>query len=157
LRSYDKVMVRVTHLTKDKQRASIMAETGIGAFLAGDAFAVAGASDNRAKFGNKVLRCYLQHGHTVYPINPHATTVEGIPCYPDLATVPQPIHGVSIITPPAVTAEIVDQAIVAGIKHLWMQPGAEHRDAITRAEQAGINVIAGGPCLLVELGFREHG
>ena len=38
---------------------------------------------------------------------------------------------------------------------LWMQPGAESPAAIARAQALGMNVIAGGPCLLVVLGFRE--
>ncbi|NTW85299.1 MAG: CoA-binding protein, partial [Holophagaceae bacterium] len=34
----------------------------IQAFLASDSFAVVGASVDRSKYGNKVLRCYQQHG-----------------------------------------------------------------------------------------------
>ena len=82
----------------------------IAAFLAGDSFAVVGASRNRAKYGNKVLRSYRQAGRRVYPVNPHAREVEGQVCYPDLASLPEPVHGVSIITPPAVTERIVEQA-----------------------------------------------
>jgi hypothetical protein len=37
-------------------------------FLASKAFGVAGASNNRMKYGNKVLRCYLQNGRKAYPI-----------------------------------------------------------------------------------------
>ena len=62
----------------------------------------------------------------------------------------------SIITPPTVTERIVQDAIAAGVKHLWMQPGAESQNAVDRAREAGLNVIAGGPCLLVVLGFREQ-
>jgi hypothetical protein len=36
-----------------------------------------------------------------------------------------------------------------------MQPGAESNRAIERCEELGIDVIAGGPCLLVILGFRD--
>jgi hypothetical protein len=37
-----------------------------------------------------------------------------------------------------------------------MQPGAESDRAIERAEELGLSVIAGGPCVLVGLGFRER-
>lgn len=123
------------------------------AFLAGSPHAVVGASPNRRKFGNKVLRTYLQHGMEVFAVNPNADEAEGLWCYPDLAAIAQPIHGISIITPPAVTEGVVDQAIALGIKHVWMQPGAESAAAIRRAEEAGLNVIADGSCLLRELGF----
>ena len=59
------------------------------------------------------------------------------------------------MTPPAVTEKIVEQAHAAGIHHLWMQPGAESDRAIERAEELGLVVIAGGPCILVKLRYRE--
>lgn len=126
----------------------------IADFLDGAPHAVVGASTNRAKFGNKILRCYQQDGRQVYAVNPRASEIEGAPCVADLAALPEPVHGVSIVTPPAITEEVVEQAIELGIQYLWMQPGAEHEAAIERAREAGLQVIAGGPCLLVELGFR---
>jgi len=116
---------------------------------------VVGASRDRAKYGNKVLRCYQQHDRAVFPINPHAEEIEGLHAYPDLASVPEAIHGISVITPPHVTESIVDQAGDLGIKHIWMQPGSESDTAISRARELGMNVIAAGPCLLVVLGYRE--
>ena len=127
----------------------------IEAFLGGSAFAVVGASRDRNKYGNKVLRCYMMHDRTVYPVNPNATSVEGLHCYPDLASVPRPLHGVSVITPPAVTERILEDLPASGAGHVWMQPGAESERAVARARALGLNVISGGPCLLVALGFDE--
>lgn len=124
-------------------------------FLAGASFAVVGASTDRSKYGNKVLRSYMQRKRAVTPVHPKEAVIEGLACAPDLAAVVPRPHGVSIITPPAVTEKIVAQAIELGIRHLWMQPGAESAAAIDAARAAGIDVIAGGPCLLVVLGFRE--
>ena len=50
---------------------------------------------------------------------------------------------------------MVREAASLGIRHLWMQPGAESDEAIQAAESLGLEVIAGGPCLLVVLGYRE--
>jgi predicted CoA-binding protein len=127
----------------------------IAAFLDGSPFAVAGASQDRAKYGNKVLRCYQQHDLRVIPLNPRETEIEGLPCAKDLASLPERVHGLSIITPPPVTERLVDEAHRAGIRHVWMQPGAESPRAVERARELGIDVIAGGPCLLVVLGYRE--
>ncbi|MHC4224719.1 MAG: CoA-binding protein [Planctomycetota bacterium] len=127
----------------------------IDAFLAGTPFAVAGASTNRAKYGNKVLRCYLQNDKKVYAVHPRESEIEGVACYPDLASLPEKVHGLSVITPPQVTEQIVEKAAEAGITHVWMQPGAESAEAIRKAGELGLNVIAGGACLLVALGFRE--
>ena len=48
------------------------------------------------------------------------------------------------------------EAHAAGVKHVWMQPGAESDVAIRTAEDLGMNVIAGGPCLLVVMGYHEQ-
>lgn len=128
----------------------------IEAFLNGSPHAVVGASTDRRKYGNKVLRVYQQNHREVYPINPKAEEVEGVKAWPDLASLPEKVHGVSIITPPEVTEKVVAQAIEQGIEHVWMQPGAESERATQMAEEAGINVIADGSCILVALGYSER-
>lgn len=127
----------------------------IAAFLASDAFAVVGASKDRDKYGNKVLRCYLQHGRAVVGVNPKLTEVEGVPCHASLRAIPGAPRAVSIVAPPAAAAAIVADAQAAGVQHLWFQPGAEDATAIAAARAAGIHVIAFGPCLLVALGYRD--
>lgn len=124
-------------------------------FLALDAFAVAGASTDREKYGNKVLRAYLQNDRPVHPINPKADEVEGVPAVRDVGSLPDGVAGLSIVTPPRITHAVVEAALARGIRHLWMQPGAEDDEAIDAAERAGASVIHGGPCVLVALGYRE--
>ncbi|MDZ4771827.1 MAG: CoA-binding protein [Planctomycetota bacterium] len=125
-------------------------------FLAGRTFAVAGASKDRAKYGNKVLRCYLQNGRVAFAVNPRDTEVEGVPCVPKLGDLPEQVHGLSIITPSVVTEKLVEDAHAVGITRIWMQPGAESSLAIERCRELGISLISGGPCVLVVLGFSEH-
>lgn len=127
----------------------------IDAFLTGSPFAVVGVSKDRAKYGNKVLRAYLQRGMKVHAVHPSETEIEGVACVKSLAALPEKVHGLSIVTPPRITERIVEEAAQVGIAHLWMQPGAESAQAIARAEALGMNVISGGACVLVKLGYRE--
>ena len=127
----------------------------IDEFLNGAPHAVVGASQDRSKYGNKVLRAYLQNSRAVHPVNPTADEVEGLKAYPTLADLPEALHGISIITPPRVTETVVERAGELGIKNIWMQPGAESDSAIESAKRLGMNVIGGGPCLLVILGYHE--
>lgn len=129
-------------------------EQKIKSFLEEGPWAVVGASSDREKYGNKVLRCYQQHGRKVHPVNPRADEVEGLRAYPSLEALPEKVAGVSVITPPKVTEAVVQDAIRAGVKRIWMQPGAESPEAVAAAEAAGLEVIADGSCLLVVLGFR---
>ena len=128
----------------------------IEAFLASTCFAVVGASTDRSKYGNKVLRCYMQNHRKAYPVNPKAPEVEGLRAYPSLAALPERVPAISVITPPPATEQVVREAHAAGVKHVWMQPGAESDEAIRAAEALGMNVIAGGPCVLVVMGYRER-
>jgi len=60
-----------------------------------------------------------------------------------------------VVAPPVAAAAIVADARARGIQHLWFQPGAEDEAVIAAALRGDMNVIAGGPCLLVALGFRD--
>lgn len=127
-----------------------MAITPDDFFRAGP-FAVVGASADRSKFGNKVLRAYLEAGMAVYPVNPRGGEIEGLEAFTSLADLPETALSVSIITPPSITERVVEEAAAHGAKAVWMQPRAESLNAIRRARQLGLEVLAGGPCVLVDL------
>jgi predicted CoA-binding protein len=127
----------------------------IETFLEAEAFGVVGASAKPYKYGNKVLRCYRQNHRDAVPVNPHEKVIEGLACVSSVKDLPQQVSSLSIITPPQVTEQVVRDAITKGIRNIWMQPGAESSQAIETCEQAGVNVIADGSCLLVVLGYRE--
>lgn len=127
----------------------------INTFLLSRSFAVAGASTNRAKYGNKVVRAFKQKDKAVCPLNPNESKVEGIVAYASVASLPDDVDAISIVTPPAITLKIVEAALEKGIRNIWMQPGAENAKAVSLAEDAGANVIADGACVLVALGYRE--
>lgn len=128
-------------------------QESIHAFLNGQTFAVAGASTNQAKFGNQVFRALVKSGRTTFPLNPTASEVEGLTAYTTLFDLPEPVECLAIITPPKVTKQVVQQAIDCGVKHLWIQPGAQHAESSRAAVNAGLTVVDDGACLLIVL---EH-
>jgi len=125
-------------------------------FLASPAFGVVGASTDREKYGNRVLRCYLQKGRRAIPVNPRAAQVEGIAAVPSVAELPDDVKSISVITPPSVTEQVVEAAARRWIENVWMQPGAESPVAVEACRRHGINVIADGTCILVVLGYHEE-
>lgn len=125
-------------------------------FLDSPAFGVVGASSKPYKYGNKVMRCYLQNNRKAVPVNPVEKQIEGFDCVARVSELPDEVKSISVITPPQVTEKVVDEAIARGIENIWMQPGAESPPAVARAEKAGLNVIADGSCVLVVMGYRDH-
>jgi len=125
-------------------------------FLKAGAFGVVGASADRSKYGNRVLRCYQQHGLKAIPVNPKTKEIEGVTCVASVPDLPDEVTSISVITPPTITEQVVEQAARKGIKNVWMQPGAESPQAVNFCREHGINVIADGSCILVVLGYRDH-
>ena len=101
----------------------------IETFFKSQSYAVAGASTKPEKYGNKVFRALVGSGRTTYPLNPAADSVEGSTAYPTLADCPEIPEALSLVTPPAVTREIVESAVSLGVRNFWMQPGAEDEQA----------------------------
>lgn len=134
---------------------TVTTKAQIDSFLAAKMFGVAGASRDREKYGNKVLRAYQQNKLKVIPVHPKELEIEGMSCVASVAALPDEVQSLSIITPPPVTEKIVEAAAQRGIKNIWMQPGAESPAAIAAAQQHGMNVIADGTCILVVLRYRE--
>jgi len=123
-------------------------------------FAVVGASTSRAKFGNKLLRCYMQNGKAVIPVHPAAGSaeIEGLACVASLKELPGGAerYGVSVVTPPAATLGVLREAASLGVGRLWLQPGSESAEVLRLAEELGLALLHSGPCVLAELGFDER-
>ncbi|KAJ3295117.1 hypothetical protein HDU79_009827 [Rhizoclosmatium sp. JEL0117] len=125
-------------------------------FFKSPLFAVVGASADTSKFGYRVLDWYIRAGLPATPINPKTETIASLKCVKSITDLENPAnYSLSLIVPPAVTLEIIKQAKSIGIKNLWLQPGCENAEVyelLKRFDQenAGLNVILGGPCILVE-------
>ena len=119
-------------------------------------FAVVGASRDTEKYGYKVFHDLKRaRARPFTPVNPNASAVDGDPCFASLSALPEVPQVVSVVTPPAVTEQVVQECAKLGVRNVWMQPGAESPAAVQFCRDSGVAVVAGGPCLLV--GLRTHG
>lgn len=112
--------------------------------------AVIGASNDRAKFGNKALRAYRAEGYTVIPINPHEATVEGVRAYASVLDVPDPVDMATVYVQPDVALRLLDELERKGIPEIWVNPGAESDALLAEARRRKLNVIAA--CSIVGIG-----
>jgi predicted CoA-binding protein len=64
-------------------------------------WAVVGASDKRDKFGNRIYRRLKLAGYKVYAVNPGLQTIDGDPCYPNLASLPAKPDVIDMVVNPA--------------------------------------------------------
>lgn len=120
----------------------------VDAFLAQPSFALVGVSRTGEKFGNTILRTLTSKGLRVYPLHPVLDSVDGIRCYRHFADMPQPVGGVIVCVAPAEAVSVVRDAAEAGIRHVWLQQGAETPYAANLCIELGLNAVM-GECILM--------
>ena len=86
--------------------------------------AVVGASNDPAKYGNVIVRDLAAKGYTVLPVNPREKEIAGLPAFATLADVPGPVHIATLVTPPAVTRKVLEEAASLGLPAVWLQDGS---------------------------------
>src|SRR4029079_14093261 len=97
----------------------------------------------------------LSKGYDIVPVNPREKQILGRTCYASVRDVPGPVEIVDIFREMAAVPAVVDDAIAAGAKVLWMQLGLVHEEAAGRARQAGLEVVM-DRCVKIEHA-RFHG
>ena len=87
--------------------------------------AVVGASNDAAKIGHAVLRNLLDYGFQgpIYPINPDARHVGGVPAYRSVLDVPADIDLAVLAVPPDAMADVVDQCRAKRVRGLVVVTG----------------------------------
>jgi predicted CoA-binding protein len=134
----------------------------VAQFLRGKRIAVAGVSREAGQAANAVYRKLRDSGYEALPVNPNASEIEGVRCYPDLASIPGVIDGVVVATHPEVSAELVRQCSDRGVPRAWFHrsfgQGSVSEAAIRESEARGVECIVGGCplmyCAPVDFGHR---
>ena len=103
--------------------------------------AMVGLSANPFRPSHFAAIYMLSEGYDVTPVNPREAEVLGRRCYASIRDVPGSIEIVDIFREPAAVPAIVEEAIAAGAKVVWMQLGVVHEAAAERARQAGLEVV----------------
>jgi acetyl coenzyme A synthetase (ADP forming)-like protein len=97
----------------------------VARLLAPSSIAVVGAGRRRDSIGNAIVRNLAAGGFTgpVYPVNPHATTIAGLPTYPSVAAIPSPPDLVVIAVPAESVLDVVEQSAARGARDLVVISG----------------------------------
>jgi uncharacterized protein len=117
--------------------------------------AILGASNDRAKFGNKAVRAFLQQGYEVFPVNPKEETIEGLRVFKSIAEVPVRPQKISVYLPPPVLLKLLPDIAARGCDEFWLNPGTESDAVLAEAERLGLNVIQA--CSIIGVGLSPAG
>ena len=108
--------------------------------------AVVGCSDDPSRDSLRIAKLLKTRGFKVIPVNPQLDaealrTQLGEKCYPDLASIPEPVEIVDVFRRSEFVPEIAEAAIAKGARILWCQLGVIHLEAAHRAQKAGLTVL----------------
>jgi uncharacterized protein len=117
-------------------------------FVAAKTMAIVGVSAAGKGFGNYAYSELKKRGFTLLPVHPTAPTIQGDSCVPRLADLPEKVERVLVIVKPERAEDVVRQAAAAGIKHVWLQQGAESPTALQVGQAQDLNVVS-GQCILM--------
>src|SRR5215216_5360207 len=109
--------------------------------LSSRTIASVGLSSNPAKESYGIALYLKDQGYRVIPVNPTTAEVFGEKSYPDLESVPEKIDIVQVFRKPEDVPPVVEAAIQAGAKVVWMQEGIVNEEAAQKARQAGLQVV----------------
>lgn len=111
--------------------------------------AVVGLSDKPERDSYRVAEYLQDHGYRVIPVNPVVERVLGEKSYASVSEIPEPVDVVDIFRKPDAVGPIVDEAIAAGAKVVWMQLGVVNEAAAAEARAAGLQVVM-DRCIKIE-------
>jgi acetyl coenzyme A synthetase (ADP forming)-like protein len=120
--------------------------------------AIVGASRQKGKVGYEIMTNMIGAGYKgkIFPINPNTDNIDGLKCYPDLASIGQVPELVIVIVPAKIVQVVLQQCakvkvksviiITAGFKEIGKEGKQLEDQVIQIAKQAGIRII-GPNCL----------
>jgi predicted CoA-binding protein len=111
--------------------------------------AVVGLSSNTWRASNSVSAYMQSKGYRIIPVNPNETEVLDEKAYASLAEVPEKYDLVNVFRRSEEAGAVVDAAIGAGAKAVWLQEGVIDQAAAKRARDAGLLVVM-DRCILKE-------
>lgn len=117
--------------------------------------AVVGLSSNPLRPSHSVSQYLQASGYDIIPVNPNESQVLNEKSYARIEEVPEKIEVVDIFRRPEHIPSVVEDAIRAGVKVIWMQLGIENQAAAEKARAAGLTVVMDA-CMLIEYRKRRQ-
>jgi predicted CoA-binding protein len=111
--------------------------------------AVVGLSNKPDRPSHGVAAYLKRVGYDIVPVNPTIEAALGLPAVPSVRDVTPPAEIVDVFRRPEDVPSVVDDAIAAGAKVLWLQLGIVNEPAAEKARAAGLTVVQ-DRCLKVE-------
>ncbi len=114
--------------------------SALEAIFAPRSVAVVGASRSPGSIGWAIVDNLVrgQFQGTLFPVNPHATQIHSLKCYPSLAAIPDPVDLAVVVVPQPAVESVIEAGLAKGVRGFvvitagFAEVGAEGRAAEDR-------------------------
>lgn len=111
--------------------------------------AVIGASNKTDRYSYQAVMLLKEKGHEVYPVHQRIKEIEGIPVYPSIKNVKEPIDTISMYVAADISNQLGNEIIAKKPRRIIFNPGAENPELEKKALEKGITPV--NACTLVML------
>jgi uncharacterized protein len=103
--------------------------------------AVVGLSNNWYRPSFFAAKYMQEHKYRIIPVNPNYAEILGEKCYPDLASIDEPVDIVDVFQRAETAPGYAQQAVDIGAEVFWLQLGIVNDEAAAIASNAGLEVV----------------
>ena len=104
--------------------------------------AIVGISNKEDRASYQVAKWLQDHSHfTLFFVNPVIDEVLGQKTFASLADIPEPIDIVDVFRKAEDCPPVLEKAIAAGAKAIWLQLGIANDEVAERGAAAGLDVV----------------
>ena len=86
-----------------------------------------GASPKPDRYSNQAVRLLASFDYRPIPVNPAFDEIEGLPCFPNLAAIGEPVHTITLYLGPARSTPLIDEILAANPQRIILNPGRGKR------------------------------
>lgn len=112
--------------------------------------AVVGVSRNKKGFGFTAVQSLKNSGCNVFAVNKNSVSEDSANLFPALSSIPIKPDAIITTVPPTETIKVLNEAILLGIKKVWLQPGSDSKEVKDFCEMNKIQFVS-GECIIMYL------
>ncbi len=111
--------------------------------------AILGASAKPDRYSYKAFTLLREKGHNVFPVNPVLTNLEGVPVFPSLTQITEPLDTITVYLSQKNQQSLEKDILECAAKRVIFNPGAENPSLAASLREAGATVLEA--CTIVML------
>ena len=114
--------------------------------------AVLGASNNTERYSNKAVKLLVEKNHTVFPVHPTLTNIDGLNVYNTMDSIDERIDTLSVYISPLKIGPLINDIIKLNPHRVILNPGTESDELENNLARNNIPFVKACTLVLLKTG-----